>query len=63
MAVIKTYKLPSGVTVRIHDDCMAAPGSDEERRVIEEQQRVAWEIMQRYAQKNAARQADRTAKG
>lgn len=59
--IIKTYKLPSGVTVNIHDDCMAASGSDEEKRIVEEQNRVAREILYSAAQRNAARRAGRTA--
>ena len=45
--VIKTYTLPNGATVRIHDDYMAPEGSEEERRIIEEQNRLAWEIMRK----------------
>lgn len=45
--VIKTYKLPSGATVRIHDDYMAPRGSEQERRIIEEQNRLAYEIMRK----------------
>ena len=37
MALIATMTASNGVTVRIFDDCMAAPGSEEEARRIEAQ--------------------------
>lgn len=43
--VIDEYKLPCGATVFIHDDYMAAPGSEAELRAKEAQNRAAWEIM------------------
>lgn len=53
MAVIATYTTSSGVLVRIHDDSMAAPGSEEERRIIEAQRRAAYEILVSAARKEA----------
>lgn len=43
--IIAEIRTSSGVLVRIHDDCMAPRGSDEERRAIEAQRRVAHEIL------------------
>lgn len=43
--VIKTITTSNGATVRIRDDCMAARGSEEERRVIEAQRRAAFRIL------------------
>lgn len=43
--IIKVIHLPGGATVCIHDDYIAEPGSEEERRVIEAQNRAAREIM------------------
>lgn len=51
MAIIKTYTLPSGATVYIADDCMAAPGSEDERRAIEVRNRAVYDILCAYAQK------------
>lgn len=53
MAVIATYTTSSGVLVRIHDDSMAAPGSEEERRIIEAQRRAAHAILLARAEKEA----------
>ena len=53
MAVIATYTTSSGVTVRIHDDCMALRGSEEERRAIEAQRRAAYNILTAYAEREA----------
>lgn len=53
MAVIATYTTSSGVLVRIHDDSMAAPGSEEERRIIEAQRRAAQAILLARAEKEA----------
>ena len=43
--VIQEFTTGSGVRVRICDDYMAPKGSEQERRVIEEQRRVAHEIL------------------
>lgn len=48
--VIAEIKAKTGVIVRIHDDCMAAPGSEEEKRRIQEQRRAAYEILSYYAE-------------
>lgn len=45
--IIRTITTSNGATVRIRDDCMAAPGSAEERRVIEAQRRAAYRILSR----------------
>lgn len=38
-------KTPGGATVVIHDDYMAPRGSEQERRIAEQQRRVAHEIL------------------
>lgn len=38
-------KTPSGATVRIHNDYCAPKGSEQERRIIEQQRRMAHEIL------------------
>lgn len=43
--VIQEFTTESGVKVRICDDYMAPNGSEQERRVIEEQRRVAHQIL------------------
>jgi hypothetical protein len=43
--LIRQYRLKSGVTVNIYDDRMAKPGSEEEKCYIENQRRIAREIM------------------
>jgi hypothetical protein len=43
--LIRQYRLKSGVTVNIYDDRMAKPGGEEEKRYIENQRRIAREIM------------------
>lgn len=53
MAVIATYRTGSGVLVRIHDDCIAPRGSEEERRAIEAQRRAAHNILTSYAMREA----------
>lgn len=50
-------KSPSGATVRIHDDYMAPKGSEQERRIIEEQCRVAYEILVSAAERKAGAKA------
>lgn len=55
MAVIATMVTRSGVTVRIHDDCIAPRGSAEEARIIEAQRRAAYKIL-----KGAAEQCDQS---
>jgi hypothetical protein len=42
---VTTYTTSAGVTVRIHSERMATPGSEEERQIIEAQRRAAFEIM------------------
>jgi hypothetical protein len=53
MALIATITASNGVTVRIFDDCMAAPGSEEEARRIEAQRRAAYDILVSAARKEA----------
>lgn len=53
MAVIATIRTPGGVTVRVHDDCIAPPGSEAERRAVEAQRRAAHEILVSAARKEA----------
>ena len=50
-------KAPSGATVVIHDDCMAPKGSEQERRIIEQQRRVAHEILVAAAERKAVANA------
>ena len=45
MMIVRTITTSNGATVRIRDDCMAARGSEEERRVIEAQRRAAFRIL------------------
>ena len=52
MAVVATIRAPNGVTVRVHDDCMVAKGSEEERRVIEAQRQAAHEILMRWGERH-----------
>ena len=49
--VIKKYKTSSGATACIHDDYMAPRGSEQERRIIDEQRRVAHEILMSAAKR------------
>ena len=49
--VIAEIRTSSGVLVRIHDDCMAPRGSDEERRAIEAQRRAAHQILTDYSRR------------
>lgn len=42
----------NGCEYAIDDDCMAPRGSDEERRIIEEQQRIAYKILMNRANNN-----------
>lgn len=51
--LIRQYRLKSGVTVNIYDDRMAKPGSEEEKRYIENQRRIAREIMLDKAMREA----------
>lgn len=46
MMIVATVRASNGVTVRIHDDRIATPGSEDERRAIEAQRRAAYEIME-----------------
>lgn len=50
MAVIATYTTRNGVTVRVHDDCMARRGTPEYDRIVDEQRRAAYTILRRAAQ-------------
>ena len=50
-------KTPSGATVVIHDDYMAPRGSEQERRIIDEQHRVAHEILVSAAERKAGAKA------
>ena len=43
--IIAERRTASGVLVRIHDDCMAPRGSEEEKRAIEAQRRAAHDIL------------------
>ena len=52
MAIIATIRAPNGVTVHIHDDCMVAKGSAEERRAIEAQRQAAHEILLKWGEKH-----------
>ena len=47
--IIKTYTLPSGAVVRVHDDFIAPRGSEEERRAIARQNAVARAILEKRA--------------
>ena len=49
--IIAAYK-PNGATVYIADDHMAQRGSAEERRIEEEQQRVAHDILTAWVRRN-----------
>lgn len=43
--IIAEIRASNGALLRIHDDCMAPRGSEEERRAIEAQRRAAHEIL------------------
>lgn len=43
--IIAEIRASNGALVRIHDDCMAPRGSEEEKRRIEAQRRAAYEIL------------------
>lgn len=45
--IIAEIRASNGALVRIHDDCMAPRGSEEERRRIEAQRRAAHDILRR----------------
>lgn len=49
--VIAEIRASNGALVRIHDDCMAPRGSEEERRRIEAQRRAAHKILTDYAKR------------
>ena len=53
MALLATVKTKSGVTVRIHDDCIAPRCSEQERRAIEAQRRAAYDIITAFAEREA----------
>lgn len=44
--IVKTYKLPNGATVRVHDDMM-----DDRERVSREQRRAAQRIIAGYGRR------------
>ena len=50
--VVAEYRTAGGALVRIHDDCMAPRGSEEERRRIEAQRRAAYNILVNEALRN-----------
>ena len=52
--VIEEFTTESGVRVRICDDYMAPKGSEAERRAIEEQRRVAHQILVSAARRKVA---------
>lgn len=56
MAVVATIKAANGVTVRIHDDCIAPRGSEQERRAIEAQRWAAYEIITAHAEREARKE-------
>lgn len=56
MALLATVKTKSGATVRIHDDCIAPRGSEQERRAIDAQRRAAYEIITAYAEREAKKE-------
>lgn len=58
--VVAEIRTSSGVLVRIHDDCMAPRGSDEERRAIEAQRRAAHDIITAYAEREARKGNEET---
>lgn len=43
--IIAEIRASNGALVRIHDDCMAPRGSEEEKRRIEAQRRAAYDIL------------------
>lgn len=47
--IIAEIRASNGALVRIHDDCMAPRGSEEERRAIERQRQAAHKILMAYA--------------
>lgn len=53
MAIIAEWVTSSGNRIRVDDACMCAPGSAEERRAIENQRRIAYEILVREAEREA----------
>ena len=53
--IVATIRTAGGVTVRVHDDCMAAPGSEAERRAVENQRRAAHEILMEYARREGGK--------
>ena len=54
MAIIREMTTRNGVRVRIHDDFMVPRDSEEGRRRIEAQQRIAREIMTAWALRHAS---------
>ena len=56
--IIATIRTASGVTVRVHDDCMTPPGSEEERRAIEAQRRAAHDILLGYKKEGTKHAGD-----
>ena len=54
--IVATMRATNGVTVRIHDDRIAPPGSEDERRAIEAQCREAHDIITAYAEREARKE-------
>ena len=50
--VTAEIRASNGALVRIHDDCMAPRGSEEEKRRIEAQCRAAYRILTDYAKRH-----------
>lgn len=46
--IIATYKTKRGATIQIDDRYMAPRDTEDERRIIEAQRRIATEILRRY---------------
>jgi len=53
MAIIKTIVTKGGHIVHIDDDCMAKPGTPEWQYRRDEQNRIAYQIMLKAAEKKA----------
>lgn len=51
--IVYTGKAPNGATVMIDDSMCAKKGSDEERRIIEEQRLAAYNILRGAYKKEA----------
>ena len=49
--IVFVGKAPNGATVKINDGMCAARGSEQERRIIEEQRRAAYDILRAEAER------------